>query len=219
MCQGEEFIPAEAHETFPIAQKGIGKLSIGVQIQQYPNLVACVVSNVANRVRHNRYSMNGVNLIVADDRRSILDHRTIEKLVHLQYLSLSTNPVGQIPDAIAKLKQLKNLDLRNNKISTVPQSLSQMLKLRKVCRLHRLPLTRNIQLRIERHIAIPLPLNHHRKPLSSSYRTHTIHFAILHYNLLDRLPQNWSRGGSPELIKESIATKILTKSPLQFRPL
>lgn len=138
--------------------------------------------------------MNGVNLIVADDRRSILDHRTIEKLVHLQYLSLSTNPVGQIPDAIAKLKQLKNLDLRNNKISTVPQSLSQMLKLRKVCRLHRLPLTRNIQLRTERHIAIPLPLNHHRKPLSSSYRTHTIHFAILHYNLLDRPPQNWSRG-------------------------
>jgi len=30
MCQGKEFIPAEAHETFPIAQKGIGKLSIGV---------------------------------------------------------------------------------------------------------------------------------------------------------------------------------------------
>jgi hypothetical protein len=30
MCQGEEFISAEAHETFPIAQKGIGKLSIGV---------------------------------------------------------------------------------------------------------------------------------------------------------------------------------------------
>ena len=76
--------------------------------------------------------MNGVTLIVADDRRSILDHRTIEKLVHLQYLSLSTNQVGQIPDAIAELKQLKNLDLRNNKISTVPPSLSQMSKLKKL---------------------------------------------------------------------------------------
>jgi hypothetical protein len=30
MCQGEEFIPAKAHEAFSIAQKGIGKLSIGV---------------------------------------------------------------------------------------------------------------------------------------------------------------------------------------------
>lgn len=75
--------------------------------------------------------MNGVNLIVADDRRSILDHRTIEKLVHLQYLSLSTNPVGQIPAAIAELKQLKISILGTTKLAPFHNRYHRCLSLEK----------------------------------------------------------------------------------------